>query len=74
MAWSPRGRFVPDSTIRRRMDAKDARINREIAARQRQIDRAHQEGWCDAGCACSSGCGPCGRCCDGRCVGAKVSV
>lgn len=31
------GRFVPHSTIMRRMDQKDARIARETAARQRKL-------------------------------------
>lgn len=33
MAWSRR--FVPQSTITRRMNQRDERINRELAARQR---------------------------------------
>lgn len=37
MAWSPLRRFVPDSAIKRRMDQKDARINRELRAK---LDRA----------------------------------
>lgn len=31
------GRFVPQSTIMRRMDQKDARVARETAARQKAL-------------------------------------
>jgi hypothetical protein len=34
------GRFVPQSTIERRMEGRDARINAEIARRQRRIVEA----------------------------------
>jgi len=34
---------LPHTTLRSRKEAKDARMNREIAARQRKADRAKAE-------------------------------
>lgn len=34
-------RFVPGATIERRMQAKDDRMNREMAARRAAADQAH---------------------------------